>query len=222
MPGGVLLRRYSETRRRHPSAPVETPAQGIEREQDLLASIRTRADVMIATSDLSPHDLKAEVERWFATESGVKLALTVHSFSYKRGLPRGIDMVFDCRFLRNPYWEPSLRALSGRDEAVRTYVTQDPRYGPFFEHMHRLVELLLPAYREEGKAHLSIAFGCTGGQHRSVNGRARRVSPCGSRLAGVYSTPGIGARGAESCFERWDIRGAGDRYRYRRPRWPCS
>ncbi|MEM6478534.1 MAG: RNase adapter RapZ [Pseudomonadota bacterium] len=164
----VLLRRYSETRRRHPSAPEETPTLGIEREIDLLVPIKARADIVVDTSDLSPHDLKAELERWFGSERTRTLAVTLHSFSYKRGLPRGIDMVFDCRFLRNPYWEPSLRGLSGLDGAVRAYVEADERYPRFFNQVRDMIELLLPAYRQEGKAHLSIAFGCTGGQHRSV------------------------------------------------------
>ncbi len=164
----ILLRRYSETRRRHPAAPGETPEVGIEREADLFDPIKTRADVLIDTSEMSPHDLKSEIDRWFAVEAGPKLAVTLHSFSYKRGLPRGIDMVFDCRFLRNPYWEPALRGLDGTSTQVQTYVSDDPRYGAFFEQLRGLAELLLPAYREEGKAHLSIAFGCTGGQHRSV------------------------------------------------------
>lgn len=164
----VLLRRYSETRRRHPAAPEEGPAMGIEREMDHLLPIKARADVLIDTSDLSPHDLKAECERLFTTESGTRLAISIHSFSYKRGLPRGIDMVFDCRFLRNPYWVPALRSLSGLDRDVQEHVAGDHRYAPFFDRVIDLAELLLPAYRDEGKAHLSIAFGCTGGQHRSV------------------------------------------------------
>ncbi len=165
----MLLRRYSETRRRHPMAPGESPAQGIAREFDLLAPIRARAEMLIDTSDLSPHDLRAEVERWFAPESGDRLALAVHSFSYKRGLPRGIDMVFDCRFLNNPYWEESLRALNGQSKAVSEYVQKDPRFEEFFDRVRGLAEMLLPAYVAEGKAHLSIGFGCTGGQHRSVS-----------------------------------------------------
>ncbi|MEM8592250.1 MAG: RNase adapter RapZ [Pseudomonadota bacterium] len=164
----VLLRRYSETRRRHPSAPDESPMVGIEREMDVMLPIKARADVLIDTSELSPHDLKSDLERWFAAEGGTQLSVTLHSFSYKRGLPRGIDMVFDCRFLRNPYWEPPLRGLSGLDTAVQGYVAQDDRYDPFFEKVCGLAEMLLPAYRDEGKAHLSIAFGCTGGRHRSV------------------------------------------------------
>lgn len=164
----VLLRRFSETRRRHPMAAAESPGVGIAREFELLGPVRARADILIDTSEMSPHELRAEIERWFAPGSGRGLAVAINSFSYKRGLPRGIDMVFDCRFLRNPYWEEPLRALNGTDPAVAAHVAQDARYGPFFERVLGLVGMLLPAYREEGKAHLSIGFGCTGGQHRSV------------------------------------------------------
>lgn len=164
----VLLRRYSETRRRHPMAPAESPVEGVAREMDLLASIRVQADMLIDTSELTPHDLRAELERWFGQQDGPRLAISVNSFSYKRGIPRAADMVFDCRFLRNPYWEPSLRALNGRSPEVADYVAADPRFAAFFGKIRELVELLLPAYIEEGKSHLSIAFGCTGGQHRSV------------------------------------------------------
>lgn len=164
----ILLRRFSETRRRHPMAPGESPETGVARELDLLAPIRARADTLVDTSELNVHQLRIEIERLFAPRSGRQLAISVHSFSYKRGLPRGIDMVFDCRFLSNPYWVPELRALDGRDDAVRTHVAQDPLFAPFFDRVLDLTRLLLPAYTDEGKAHLSIAFGCTGGQHRSV------------------------------------------------------
>lgn len=164
----ILLRRFSETRRRHPMAPGESPETGIARELDLLAPIRARADTLVDTSELNVHQLRIEIERLFAPRSGRRLALSVHSFSYKRGLPRGIDMVFDCRFLTNPYWVADLRALDGRDDAVRAHVEQDPLFAPFFDRVLDLTRLLLPAYVDEGKAHLSIAFGCTGGQHRSV------------------------------------------------------
>jgi UPF0042 nucleotide-binding protein len=164
----VLLRRFSETRRRHPLAPAETVLAGVEREHDLLAPVRARADFLIDTSDLTPHDLRAEIGRWFGSESTPGLAVSLQSFSYKRGLPRGMDMVFDCRFLRNPYWEPELRDRDGRDPEVAAYVGGDPRGAPFFEKVHDLALLLLPAYVEEGKTHLAIAFGCTGGRHRSV------------------------------------------------------
>jgi len=164
----VLVRRYSETRRRHPMAPAESPIQGIKREMDLLGPIRARADVLLETSDLSPHDLRSEVERWFAPDTGQRLAISVHSFSYKRSMPRGVDMIFDCRFLKNPYWEEALRDFDGRDHQVADYIATDPKFAPFFQKIQELVEMLLPAYIEEGKAHFSIGFGCTGGQHRSV------------------------------------------------------
>ncbi|MCR8726513.1 RNase adapter RapZ [Frigidibacter sp. ROC022] len=164
----VLLRRYSETRRRHPMAPAESPAQGIEREMDLLVPIRARADILIDTSELTPHELREEMRRWFDSEGATKLAVSLHSFSYKRGVPRAVDMVFDCRFLRNPYWDPALRAKDGRAPEVRAYVAEDPRFDEFFERLRGLTLFLLPAYRDEGKAHLAISFGCTGGQHRSV------------------------------------------------------
>jgi RNase adapter protein RapZ len=163
-----LIRRYSQTRRRHPLAPAETPTEGILREIDLLVPIRARADHLIETTDMSPHDLKAEIGRWFAAGEQAPMAVSVQSFSFKRGLPRGVDMVFDCRFLRNPHWEPSLRELDGRDEPVARFVEQDERFDEFFHRLQGLVTMLLPAQVAEGKAHLSIGFGCTGGQHRSV------------------------------------------------------
>lgn len=164
----VLSRRYSETRRRHPLAPEETAQEGIAREQDLLIPIRARADILIDTSDMSPHELRDEIERWFSDDQHASMAISVQSFSYKRGMPRGLDMVFDVRFLANPYWDVSLRTLNGQDAAVQNYVMKDARYDSFFQKVLELTLLLLPAYREEGKRHLSIAFGCTGGQHRSV------------------------------------------------------
>ena len=164
----VLLQRFSETRRRHPLAPAESPVEGVTRELDLLMPIRARADTLIDTSDLNVHQLRAEIETLYAPGRGRALAVSVQSFSYKRGLPRGIDMVFDCRFLANPYWQADLRTRDGRDARVRDHIAADPRFAPFFERVLDLSRLLLPAYVEEGKSHLSIAFGCTGGQHRSV------------------------------------------------------
>lgn len=164
----VLMRRFSETRRRHPLAPAETPLEGIEREFDLLAAIKLRADVLIDTSDLSPHQLKTEIRHWFANKSGNDLAVSIQSFSYKRGLPRGVDMMFDCRFLNNPYWDESLRSFNGTSEAVQNFVKGDPRFAEFFEKTKDMCMFLLPAYADEGKTHFSIGFGCTGGQHRSV------------------------------------------------------
>lgn len=164
----VLVRRYSETRRRHPLAPDDRPAEGIAREIDLLRPIRARAEVLIDTSEMTPHDLRADIARLFGPEGAGAMAVSVQSFSYKRGLPVGVDMVFDCRFLRNPHWETALRPLDGRSAAVAAYVEADPRFDPFFVKMRDLLIDLLPAYVEEGKTHLAIGFGCTGGQHRSV------------------------------------------------------
>ena len=164
----ILMRRFSETRRRHPLAPAENAEIGIAREFDLLGPVKARADMLVDTSEMSPHDLRAELDHWFAPSSTGQLAVSVQSFSYKRGLPRGLDIVLDCRFLRNPYWEEGLRMLDGRSPDVAEYVKQDARFEAFHEKIIGLAELLLPAYEAEGKAYLSIGFGCTGGQHRSV------------------------------------------------------
>ena len=164
----VLQLRYSETRRRHPLAPAETPTIGIEREFDLLGPIKSRADILIDTSEMSPHELGCDINKWFSTRKSQKLAVSVQSFSYKRGLPRSVDMLFDCRFLHNPYWKTYLRSQSGQSDAVKSYIRSDERFEIFFAKTLDLIKYLLPAYIEEGKSHLSIGFGCTGGQHRSV------------------------------------------------------
>ena len=163
-----LQRRYAETRRRHPLAPAETPEAGIVREVDLLAPIRVRADVLVDTTGMTPHDLKAEVARIFGGREAERLAVSVHSFSYKRGVPRGLDLMFDCRFLKNPHWVEGLRDRDGRDAEVAAYVAGDGLHEPFISRVVDLLLLLLPAQIEEGKSHLAIGFGCTGGQHRSV------------------------------------------------------
>lgn len=164
----VLMRRYSETRRRHPLAPDDDPAVGILREHDLLAAVRRRADILLDTTEFTPHDLRAELARLFGSQEGARLAVMVQSFSYKRGLPRGADMVLDTRFLRNPHWEAGLRSQDGRFRSVQEYVAGDPRFESFFARVSGLVQELLPACKDEGKTHFAIAFGCTGGRHRSV------------------------------------------------------
>lgn len=163
-----LIRRYAQTRRRHPMAPGETPAEGIEREIDILAPVRARADHLIDTTEMSPHDLKAEIARWFHRDGSDRMAVSVQSFSYKRGLPRGVDLVFDCRFLANPHWVAGLRDKDGRDPGVLEHIAADPHFAPFVQKVTDLLLFLLPAQLDEGKAHVAIAFGCTGGQHRSV------------------------------------------------------
>jgi UPF0042 nucleotide-binding protein len=163
----VLVARFSETRRRHPLAPSEDVTVGVARERDLMAPLIDHADIVIETTALTPHDLKAEIMRWFAPSSR-NLAVSVQSFSYKRGLPRGLDTVFDVRFLRNPHWAPALRGGTGRDADVRAHIVADPAFEAFFARTRDLLLTLLPLYRDEGRAHLAIGFGCTGGRHRSV------------------------------------------------------
>lgn len=164
----VLLRRYSETRRRHPLSPDGDPAGGIEEEIALLAPLRSVAGHLIDTSEMSPHELRAALHDSFSAAPGRPLAISVESFSYKRGLPRGADLVLDCRFLANPHWDETLRPLTGRDPAVAAFVARDARYAPFVAKLRELLLFLLPGMQEEGKAHVLVAFGCTGGKHRSV------------------------------------------------------
>ena len=181
----ALIARYAETRRRHPVAPDEDVSLGVARERDMLSALRARADVLIDTSDMSPHALKAAIRARLAHDRAPGLSVSVQSFSYKRGAPREADMVFDCRFLRNPHWDAALRPLDGRDAAVAAYVAQDPLFTPFFEKLSELAVMLLPAYKAEGKAYFCIALGCTGGRHRSValaERLARRLNGEGWRV----------------------------------------
>lgn len=165
----TLQRRYSETRRRHPLAPDATPAEGIALERDMLAPLRLHADVLIDTTNMTPHRTREELGRFFAPDGAPKMAVQVMSFSYKRALPTGADLVFDCRFLRNPHWEPELRAKDGRGPEVQAYVAADGRFETFCTQINEMLDMLLPAFKEEGKSHLTVAFGCTGGRHRSVS-----------------------------------------------------
>jgi RNase adapter protein RapZ len=165
----TLLRRYSETRRRHPLSPTGSPLVGIEREVALLAPVRSRADVLIDTRGMTPHELGAEMRRQFGErEARDGLVVTLQSFSYKRGVPRGVDMVIDARFLRNPHWDEGLRSHDGRDPEVRAFVEADPAFAPFYARLVDLLLFLLPAYRAEGKSYFGLGLGCTGGKHRSV------------------------------------------------------
>ncbi|KIT17997.1 RNase adapter RapZ [Jannaschia aquimarina] len=163
----TLVARYSETRRRHPLSNVGDVETGIAREIDLLSPLRDAADDVIDTTGLTVHDLKAQVQRQMTGGRGM-LSLSVQSFSYKRGLPRGLDLVFDVRFLNNPHWVSDLRDLTGREEAVANHVTSDPRFDEFYGRLRDMITFLLPAYKDEGRAHLTIGVGCTGGRHRSV------------------------------------------------------
>lgn len=182
----VLIARFSQTRRRHPLAPAEDPATGVARERAILDEVRARADLVIDTTELTPHDLKREISARFGQGMAAGLAVSVQSFSFKRGAPHEADMVLDCRFLRNPYWDEELRALDGSDARIQSFVSDDPLYAPFFAKLSDLTLMLLPAYKAEGKAYFSIALGCTGGRHRSVavaEALAREIEAAGWTVA---------------------------------------
>lgn len=168
----VLLRRYTETRRRHPMAPGgplgASVADGIVREAAMLAPLRETADLVVDTSDLPLPDLRRMIERRFAVEGSAGMGVSVMSFAYPRGLPREADLVFDLRFLRNPHYVEDLRPQTGQDPAVAAYVEADPDFAPFWRCMTEMLGPLLPRYAREGKKYLTIALGCTGGKHRSV------------------------------------------------------
>tara|TARA_B100000427_G_scaffold314841_1_gene308371 strand:- start:142 stop:1029 length:888 start_codon:yes stop_codon:yes gene_type:complete len=164
----VLTRRYAETRRRHPLAIDRPVADGIRQERTLLAPLREEADVIMDTSDMSLGAQKAAMEDHFGAHSEPGLPIFVVSFSYKNGVPRDADLVFDVRFLRNPHYDLALRPLTGQDAAVGRHVAEDPGFDEFFGHLKALLGPLLPRYEQEGKSYLTIAVGCTGGRHRSV------------------------------------------------------
>ncbi len=163
----MLIARFSETRRRHPLAPEEDAEIGVRRELALISDLAERADGVIDTTTMTVQDLRDEMLRW-SGRAGT-LSISVQSFSYKRGLPRGLDLVFDLRFLSNPHWVPGLRDGTGLDADVRAHVAADPRFDEFYARLHDLILWTLPAYQDEGRAHLAIGLGCTGGRHRSVS-----------------------------------------------------
>ncbi len=167
--GQELERRYSETRRRHPLA-LDRPANdGIWRERELMAPLRRWANRLIDTTDLAPNQLQQQVRTTFARDGLDAPTLSIMSFGYARGLPRNADLVFDMRFLRNPHWVDELRPGTGLDADVSAYVEGDPAYDDAMARIESLLTLLLPRYRAEGKAYVTVAFGCTGGRHRSVH-----------------------------------------------------
>ncbi len=165
----VLVRRYEATRRRHPMAEGSGVAATIRRERAVLEPLKAEADVVVDTGDLHVHGLRDRMVSLFGAEATTGgMQVSVVSFGYKHGLPLDVDVVLDCRFLPNPNWVDELRPLTGKDDAVRDYVLGFPQTGAFLDQLERLLDLLLPAYVEEGKAYLSLALGCTGGRHRSV------------------------------------------------------
>lgn len=172
---GSLVKRYGATRRRHPLdvegglSSESGIAAVIQRERELLQPVKAEADLVIDTSDLTVHQLKAKLIELFGPASpSDTLQIGIVSFGFKHGLPLDVDLVFDVRFLPNPYWDEALRPLSGLDADVRDYVLGNPLAEVFLDKLEDMLETLLPAYVGEGKSYLSIAIGCTGGQHRSV------------------------------------------------------
>ncbi len=165
----VLVRRYEATRRRHPFKESGSLADAIAAERAALEPIAEEADIVIDTSDLNVHELRDRVIELFGgDEPRERMQTRVVSFGYKHGVPLDVDLVFDCRFLPNPHWVDDLRPLTGLDEPVKDYVLSRAAATGFLARLGDLLELLMPAYADEGKAYLTVAFGCTGGRHRSV------------------------------------------------------
>ena len=188
--GAELERRYSETRRRHPLA-LDRPANdGIGRERDLLAPLREWANRLVDTTDMSANELAQKIRTDFAVDGLGEPTLSVRSFGFARGVPRNADLVFDMRFLRNPHWDAALRPGTGLDADVSAYIAADTAYEAAIGRIEELLLLLLPRYRAEGKSYVTVAFGCTGGRHRSVH-VAERV---GARLRDAGFSPTVSHR----------------------------
>ena len=165
----VLIRRYSETRRNHPLASSGSTTEGIKKERERLKDLRDEADITLDTSNMKPADLYREIKEMFSVgKSEENFIVNILSFGYKHGLPLGADIVIDVRFIPNPYYIPELKKLNGRDKPVSDYVLKQKASREFISKMKDMIVDLIPFYVNEGKYHLNIAFGCTGGQHRSV------------------------------------------------------
>jgi RNase adapter protein RapZ len=164
----TLVRRFEETRRRHPAAQDGGVLAGIRRERELLQELRGMADVIIDTTDTNVHELRDRVVELLDDPGSPQLRVDVVSFGFKRGTPRDADLLFDVRFLPNPHWVEELRGFTGQDDPVKDYVFGQPKTGPFLQALLALLDVSVPGYVEEGKRYLTIAIGCTGGKHRSV------------------------------------------------------
>jgi RNase adapter protein RapZ len=188
--GAELERRYSETRRRHPLALDRPAADGIARERELLAPLRNWSDHVLDTTSFGSNELRQELRLRFGESDRAAPTLSLVSFGFARGLPRNADLVFDVRFLRNPHWDETLRPMSGLDAQVADYVSADPAYAEAFTRIGDLLCLLLPRYEAEGKSYVTVAFGCTGGRHRSVH-MAERIA---ARLRDAGFSPTVAHR----------------------------
>ncbi len=193
--GAELERRYAETRRRHPLAQDRPAADGIARERELMEPLRRWAAHIVDTTDMAANQLQQEIRTRFGGQGAAQTAITVMSFGFSRGLPRNADLVFDMRFLRNPHWDPALRPHTGLDADVAAYIAADPAYDMLVGQIESLLLGLLPRYVEEGKAYVTVAFGCTGGRHRSVHVTERVAQTL--RRAGF--SPTVSHRNLESA-----------------------
>lgn len=195
--GAELARRFSETRRRHPLALDRPAADGIVQERELLSPLRIAADHVIDTTEHTTNSLQQELRTRFGGARAEAPTLTVMSFGYARGVPRNADLMFDMRFLRNPHWVPELKPLTGIDTAVGEHIATDPAYDDALQRIEELILLLLPRYASEGKAYVTIAFGCTGGRHRSVH-VAERIA---QRLRDASFSPTVSHRDLARPFD---------------------
>ena len=164
----ALLRRYSETRRPHPLGKDYSVRESLQHERQLMAPIRKLADVVIDSTQFNVHELRSFITRRFKSPDRSPMLISVVSFGYKYGVPNDADLIFDVRFLPNPHFVPALRKFTGRDAKVRRFIRSFPQTGEFLRRMESLLAYLMPHYIEEGKSYLTVAFGCTGGKHRSV------------------------------------------------------
>ncbi len=182
----VLLRRFSETRRKHPLTDDDTSLKDALRiERRLLGPIAEMADTSLDTSHSNLHELRERVRNEVAVEGSQQLMLQLQSFGFKYGVPDGVDLVFDARCLPNPHWEPALRKLTGRDSEIRQWLSRQPGVDAMAEDIAGFIERWLPAYQEQDRNYLTVAIGCTGGQHRSVylvEQLARRLKDSGRRI----------------------------------------
>ena len=191
----VLQKRYTETRRKHPLAGDRPVSAGIKKELAMLHSLREVAEPIIDTTELSIHDLKRVIAGYFKPAGEGRLTVTVMSFGFKYGMPREADMVLDVRFLKNPHWEESLRAFTGKDKKVAAYIEQDSDLAAFLRKTEALLDTLLPRYAAEGKSYFTLAVGCTGGKHRSVY--------VAEKLAGYAQQKGFHAAAEHRDMERY-------------------
>jgi UPF0042 nucleotide-binding protein len=196
--GAELERRYNETRRRHPMAQGRAVIEGIQAERELLEPLRRWAEAVIDTTALSASDLQQAIRDRFADRAEDNMTLTVSSFGFARGMPPLADLVFDMRFLDNPHWDPELRPLTGLDPPVSAHIEADPAWDEAYARIRDLVLMLIPRYAAQGKAYVNLAFGCTGGRHRSVHTAEAIASAL--REAGFSPTVvhrNLGSRGSD-------------------------